>query len=122
MRRFVIRSVDSGLKFDLRADNGERILTSEVYATPAACRKGIASIRRNAPAAPLAEPEDGPVPNPKFELYRDRADRFRFRLRAKNGKIIAVSEGYTSRAGCLNGVLSVKKCAPDALIMKEEPL
>ena len=41
MGKFVIRTVPSGIKFDLRAANGQVILTSEVYTTMAACRKGI---------------------------------------------------------------------------------
>ena len=47
MGKFVIRTVNSGIKFDLRAANGQTILTSEVYTTEAACRKGIASVMKN---------------------------------------------------------------------------
>ena len=38
----------------------------------------------------------------------------------KNGEIIAVSEGYKAKAGCLNGIESVKKNAPEATIEKAE--
>ena len=55
MGKFVIRNVASGMKFDLRAGNGETILTSEVYTTLAACRKGMESVRKNAPEAPVVE-------------------------------------------------------------------
>ena len=51
--RFTVRTVTSGLKFDLKAPNGQTILTSEVYETAAACQRGIASVRKNAPAAPV---------------------------------------------------------------------
>ena len=51
MGKFVIRNVASGIKFDLKATNGQVIATSEVYTTAAACRKGIESVRKNAPAA-----------------------------------------------------------------------
>ena len=57
---FVIRKVQTGFKFDLKAPNGETVLTSEVYTTEAACRKGIESVRKNATAAKLedqTEPE-----------------------------------------------------------------
>ena len=47
--------------------------------------------------------------NPKFEVYKDKAGEFRFRLKAKNGQIVAASEGYSAKAGCLNGIESVKK-------------
>lgn len=122
MSKFVIRAVNSGVKFDLRAANGQAILTSEVYTTEAACRKGIESVRKNAPAAKLEnQAEEGwkVLTNPKFELYRDRSGFFRFRLKARNGEIIAVSERYTGKAGCLNGIESVRKNAPDAEIVEE---
>ena len=54
------------------------------------------------------------VTHPKFEMYTDKAGEFRFRLKAKNGEIIAVSEGYKSKASCLNGIESVRKNAPEA--------
>lgn len=53
----------------------------------------------------------------KFEVYKDRREEFRWRLRADNNEIIAVSEGYTSKAGCKNGIESVKKNAPKAEIV-----
>ena len=40
--------------------------------------------------------------HPKFEVYNDKAGEFRFRLKAKNGQIIATSEGYKAKSGCLN--------------------
>jgi len=51
---------------------------------------------------------------PKFEIFKDVSDEFRFRLKAPNGEIIAISEGYTTKASCLNGIKSVKKNAPIA--------
>jgi uncharacterized protein YegP (UPF0339 family) len=50
----------------------------------------------------------------KFEVYKDRADKFRFRLKAGNGEVIAVSEAYNSKSSALCGVESVRKNAPDA--------
>ena len=57
--------------------------------------------------------------HPKFELYQDKAGEYRFRLKARNGEIIAVSEGYTAKASCENGIESVKKNAPEAEIVEE---
>ena len=57
---------------------------------------------------------------PKFEVYKDAAGEFRFRLKAPNGEVIAVSEGYTTKANCLNGIESVKKNAPKAEIVEVE--
>jgi uncharacterized protein YegP (UPF0339 family) len=50
----------------------------------------------------------------KFEVYKDRSDKFRFRLKAGNGEIIVVSEAYNSKSSALGGVESVRKNAPDA--------
>ena len=50
-----------------------------------------------------------------FELYKDRAGEFRWRLRHQNGNIIADSgEGYSSKANAVNGIESVKENAPSA--------
>ena len=50
----------------------------------------------------------------KFEIYKDKAGEYRFRLRATNGRIIAVGEGYDSKQGCETGIVSVRRNAPDA--------
>lgn len=50
----------------------------------------------------------------KFELYTDAADKYRFRLKAGNGEIIAVSEAYNAKPSALNGIESVRTNAPDA--------
>lgn len=120
MGKFVMKQVSSGVKFDLKASNGEVIATSEVYTSESACEKGIESVRKNAPVANLEDQTiEGSATNPKFELYMDKAGEFRFRLKARNGEIIAVSEGYKSKASCENGIASVRKNAPDAPIVKE---
>ena len=122
MSKFVVKTVASGVKFDLKATNGQVIATSEIYETKAACRKGIESVRKNAPVARV-EDQTGEgwkrQSNPKFGLFRDKAGEFRFRLRATNGKIIAVSEGYVTKAACENGIDSVKTNAPEAEVAEE---
>jgi len=51
--------------------------------------------------------------NPKFQIFKDTADEFRFRLKARNGEIILhSSEGYSSKQGCQKGISSVKVNAP----------
>jgi uncharacterized protein YegP (UPF0339 family) len=59
------------------------------------------------------------MPEPVFEWYKDKAGKFRFRLKASNGEIIAVGEAYNSKVGCLNGIESVKKNAPIAKIVAD---
>ena len=119
MSRFVLKDLPAGVKFDLLAPNGQTVATSEVYDTRSACLKGVESVRKCAPFAGVEDlTEDPPVtlPHPKFQLFRDRAGQYRFRLKARNGKIIAVSEGYQTKAGCENGIDSVRKNAPAAEI------
>jgi len=115
--KFVIKTVKTGIKFDLKAGNGEIIATSEVYTSRVSCLNGIESVRKNAVAAKLEDQTvEGAesVTNPKFEVYTDKAGEFRFRLKARNGEIIAVSEGYKAKASCMNGIESVRKNAPEA--------
>ena len=79
-------------------------------------------IRRTAGNAKLEDRTAGTaekVTNPKFELYQDKTGEYRFRLKARNGEVIAVSEGYSARTSCLNGVDSVRKNAPGAEIAEE---
>lgn len=119
MGKFIIRTVASGIKFDLTAGNGQIIAASEIYLTRAACLRGIASVQRNAPKAGLEDLTAGPsatVSNPKFQLFQDKAGQFRFRLRAHNGKIIAASEGCTTKASALGGIESVRLHAQEAEI------
>ena len=122
MGKFVIRTTNTGIKFDLKAKNGEVIATSEVYTTEAACKDGIASVKKN---AVIAAVEDQTIEgfekakHPKFEVYVDKAGEYRFRLKATNGQIIATGEGYTTKANCLKGIESIKSNAPEAEIVKE---
>ena len=122
MGKFVIRKTKVGTKFDLKASNGEVIATSEVYASDASCKAGIASVKKNAPGANIEnQTVEGykTEKHPKFEVYTDKRGEFRFRLKASNGRIIAVGEGYKAIKSCLNGIESVKKNAPDAKIVIE---
>ena len=50
----------------------------------------------------------------KFEIYKDKAEGFRFRLKAGNGENILASQGYKSKASCKNGIESVKKNSSSA--------
>ena len=123
MGKFAIKTVKTGIKFNLKANNGQIIATSEIYNSDAACRNGIESVRKNAPIAPIEnQTVEGYAveKHPKFEVYLDKAGEYRFRLKARNGEIIAVGEGYKALAGCLNDIESIKKNAPDAEIVVEE--
>ena len=124
MGKFVINHTKTGFTFGLKAANGEMIATGgEVYSSLDAVKGGIKSVENNAPDAAV---EDHTVEgyqnekNPKFEIYSDKAGEFRFRLKARNGQIIAVSEGYTSKANCKNGIESVKKNSVNAPVIEPD--
>lgn len=109
MDSFSLQKTPKGYTFVLRSGNGQTIAVSESYRTEAACRGGVRSVCANADA-PLEDRTAGEplLPNPKFQLYQDKRGLYRFRLKAKNGRIIAVSQAYRSKAACLEGIESVR--------------
>ena len=122
MGKFVISKVNTGVKFNLKANNGEVIATSQVYKELKGCKGGIESIKKIAPVAALEDQtKEGFVAAkcPKFEVYKDKAGEFRFRLKAANGQIVASGEGYKTIKSCLNGIESIKKNAPEAAVVEE---
>jgi uncharacterized protein YegP (UPF0339 family) len=123
MGKFVISKTKNGeFTFNLKAGNGEIILTaSESYTSMSSCQGGIASVQKNALAHVEDQTTEGfeELTHPKFEVYKDKAGEFRFRLKARNGENIGKSEGYKRKDSCMKGIASVGKNAPDAKI--EEP-
>lgn len=107
MGKFVIKNTATGVKFDLKASNGQVILSSEVYTTKAACQNGIDSVKKNAP-------DDS-----KYERKESTNGKPMFNLKATNGQIIGTSELYESVAARENGIESVKKNAPEAEVVEE---
>ena len=123
MGKFVIKTMKNGeFTFALKATNGQVILEAgEGFKTLATCKNSIESVKKNA----LSHVEDQTVEgfetltHPKYEVYLDKAGEYRFRLKARNGKVIAVSEGYVTKVNCENGIQSVKNNAPDAETVEE---
>ena len=114
MGKYIVKKGSTGFKFNLVATNGQIIGVSEVYTQKASCLNGVESVRKNAPVAGLENQTAEPVEAakcPKFEIYKDKAGEFRFRLKARNGEIILASEGYARKDGCLNGIDSVRRNA-----------
>lgn len=93
-------------RFRLKAKNGQIILASEGYTQKQGCLNGIESVKKN------SQDES------KFEKKTTESGKFRFNLKATNGQIIGTSQNYTSEAGCLNGIESVMKNAPEAKIVE----
>ena len=103
--KFEIKTGKSGkVHFNLKASNGQVILTSETYSDRKAAEKGIASVRKNAG-------NDG-----RFERKTAKDGSPYFVLKAANGEPIGKSEMYKTVRSMENGVASVKKNAPDAPI------
>ena len=103
MGKFVITKRANGeFQFNLKAGNGQTILTSEGYSTKAACSNGIESVKTNS--------QD----DSKYDKKESSNGKFYFTLKASNGQIIGSSEMYESASGRDNGIESVKTNAPNA--------
>ena len=108
MGKFVIFTRKNGeFQFNLKATNGQVILSSEGYTTKAACENGIESVKKNAP-------EDA-----RYERKEAANGKFHFNLKAANGQVIGSSQMYQSEDSRDNGIESVKKNAPDAEVVEE---
>lgn len=115
------KSKDGRYVFNLYASNNVIIATSQVYSSSTSAMNGIKSVIQNTMSAPV---EDQTLKNaesfpfPKWELYLDKSDHYRFRLCASNGSCVCHSQGYTSKANCKKGIESIIKFAPGAEIIK----
>jgi len=108
MGKFVVKTGKDGqFRFNLKAGNGQIILTSEGYTSKAACQNGIASVKTNS--------QD----DSRFERKTSTNGKPYFNLRAGNGQVIGNSELYESASAMENGIESVKKNASDAEISEE---
>ena len=103
MGKFEIKTTDSGkTMFNLKAANGQVILTSQSYASMDGCKNGIESVKKNAQN------------DAQFERKTAKDGSPFFTLNATNGQVIGQSEMYSSNDAMENGIASVKKNAPDA--------
>ena len=91
-------------RFRLKASNGQLVLSGEGYAAKAGCLNGIESVKEN-----CMIPE-------RFETYQDKAEKYRFRLKAANGQVIGVGEAYETEASLASGIESVKRWATESEI------
>lgn len=115
--KFEIKIAKNGdYMFNLYAPNGKIIATSETYASLQNCKGGIESVRKNAGVHTEDQTAEGyaTLLCPKYEIYLDREGKFRFRLKASNGEIICVSQGYTVKASAQTGISSLAENAPKA--------
>ena len=106
MGKFVITLRKNGeFQFNLKATNGQTILTSEGYTTKAACLNGIESVKKNSQV------------EARFDKKVASNGKPFFNLKATNGQIIGSSQMYANEKNMLNGVASVQKNAPEAPVV-----
>jgi len=102
---FDLKVTPSGkFMFNLKAGNGQTILTSELYESKGAAENGIESVRKNAG-------DDN-----RYERKESRKGEPYFSLKAGNGQSIGKSEMYSGNAGMENGIESVKTNGPTAQV------
>ncbi len=122
--KFEIKKAKNGqFVFSLYATNGQVIATGgETYGSLDACKGGVESVRKNCASHVEDQTAAGSeaLTHPKYELYKDKGGEFRFRLKASNGEIIAVSEGYKAKASAKNGIASIGRNAPEAPVVVAE--
>jgi uncharacterized protein len=108
MGKFVITTRTNGeFQFNLKADNGQTILSSEGYSAKAGCLNGVESVKKNS--------QD----SSNFERKESTNGKFYFNLKAGNGQIIGTSQMYESEDGMVNGLASVLKNAHNAEVVDE---
>ncbi len=122
--KFEVKMAKNGeYVFNLYATNGQIIATGgETYSSADAAKTGVESVRKNCAAHVEDQTKEGymPLTHPKYELYKDKGGQFRFRLKATNGEIIAVSEGYKAKSSAKNGIASIGRNAPEAPVVEAE--
>ena len=108
MGKFVITTRKNGeFQFNLKATNGQVILTSEGYTTKTACINGVESVKKNA------------VLENRFEVKVAKNGKPFFNLKASNGQNIGASQMYSSERTMKAGIASVMKNAPEAPVVEE---
>lgn len=107
MGKFFIRTGSNGqYYFNLKADNGQTILTSEGYTSKTSCQNGVDSVKANAKA------------DSNYDRRTSSNGKYYFNLKAQNGQIIGTSEMYETSSGRDNGIEAVKSNAPGASVVE----
>ena len=117
------RAGDGRYMFNVRAGNTQVIASSQMYTSMASCRNGIKSVGVNAPIAPIEDQTLATVNKekcPKFQIYFDKAGKYRFNLLAANGdNILSCTQGYTQKTSCKGGINSVIANADATVVLLE---
>ncbi|UAB80781.1 YegP family protein [Marixanthomonas sp. SCSIO 43207] len=105
---FELKKKGDQYHFNLKASNGQVILSSEMYNSKAAAKNGIESIKKNC------------GDDARYEKKEAKNGKFHFNLKSTNGQIIGSSQMYAGESGMNNGIESVKKNAPTAEVKEVE--
>ena len=116
------KAKDGRFFFSLYSSNGAVVAYSQIYSSLSAVNTGIASVITNASKAEIEDTtlkKPTSLPCPKWEIYIDKAEQYRFRLYATNGLCVChSSHGYATKSGCKGGIESIKKYAAEATVDK----
>jgi uncharacterized protein YegP (UPF0339 family) len=105
----VYKDVAGKYRFRLRAENNKIVAVSQAYEQHAGCLNGVESVQANCNAEiEDITAEEKQLPNPKYQVFYDKSCGYRFHLNARNGEIIAASEGYKTKEACMNGIKAVQ--------------
>ena len=123
MGTFMIRNTETGIKFDLLGEDEQFLAGSQVYKTIKTCRNGIESVKVCAPAAMVEDQTEvgfAVQKSPKFEVYKDASGELRYRLRSRNGQIIASGNAFGTKKECLEVIEAIRAAAPEAPVVRED--
>ena len=103
--KFIVKKAAGGqFMWNLVANNGRVVLTSERYKSKASAVNGIKSVKKHAKA------------NKNYDRNKTRNGGIAFVLRASNGETIGRSQVYKGSSGCIGGISSVQRCAPKGIV------
>ncbi len=122
MGKFILHRTADGVKFTLRAGNGQVVVTSVPYFSGPECIIGIRVMKRICPGAYIEDQTAetyAAEKNPKFEIFLDEEKEFRFCLKDETGDILLTSGAYGTKASCMNGIECLRRNAPYASIVEE---
>ncbi len=104
----VLEAANGDYYFNVKANNGQVIATSQLYASRSSADRGASTVRALIRIAQQA-PKTAAAPHTeRFELVTGEDGQTYFHLRAGNGEIVLASEGYASKAGANDGIESVR--------------
>lgn len=116
--KFVIKKAKDGLTFSFVSASGDILASSEVYTTKVSTKAGIASVQKNAGASIEDQTQEDyeAVKTPKWQIFKDKAGGFRFRLIATNGKNVVHTSAFKTFEDAKKALSSLKRTAAAAPI------